>query len=75
MAIKLNTNYLNGFINEHEYALIQGNVQAAHEELIKKGTPSDTSTELSRLPRKSKRTATYSSRSVSEAPISEQERR
>lgn len=41
MAIKLKTDYLNGFVEEHEYSLIQSAVKAAHETLIQKGEPSE----------------------------------
>ncbi|MBE6701208.1 MAG: glucose-6-phosphate isomerase [Ruminococcaceae bacterium] len=41
MAIRLKTDYLTSFISEHEYALIQGEVNAAHENLIKEGEPSE----------------------------------
>ena len=41
MAIKLNTKYLDGFVGEHEYQLIQGEIDAAHQNLIKKGEPSE----------------------------------
>ncbi len=51
MAVRLNTDYLNGFLKEHEYSLIQGTVDAAHSELIKKGTPSEKPTGWMTLPK------------------------
>ncbi len=50
MAIKLKTDYLNSFINEHEYELIKGNVKAAYDELKKEGTPSEKPTGWMTLP-------------------------
>ena len=41
MAIKLKTDYLNGFVEEHEYSLIKSAVAAAHETLIEKGDPAE----------------------------------
>ena len=41
MAIRLKTDYLNGFIGKHEYELIQPSVKAAHEILIEKGEPAE----------------------------------
>ncbi|MBE6650686.1 MAG: glucose-6-phosphate isomerase [Ruminococcaceae bacterium] len=41
MAIKLKTDYLNGFVEDHEYSLIKSAVAAAHETLIEKGDPAE----------------------------------
>ncbi len=40
MAIRLKTNYLKDFVKEHEYSLIEGEVNAAYVKLKEKGEPS-----------------------------------